>query len=353
MSDEDKTEEPTGRKLSKAREEGSVPQSQEIKYWASLLGVLIILSLMSKSISRDVVQMMLPFIDHPHAFIMEPEILGNVLVAQVKGFLLVMMLPLALVMILGIAANVSQVGLMWNAKAFAFDLSKLSPGGAFKKIFSGRNLVDFGKSVIKLVVIGYIIYLVIKARVGDFVALAAVDIFAMLAYLRSEAVRLTFIVLIIVTVLAGADYVYQRWAFMQKMKMSRQEIKDENKDVEGDPMIKSKLRSLRMQRARQRMMAAVPQADVVVTNPTHFAVALKYDMDAMSAPVLVAKGADLIALRIRELADENEVPIVENPPLARALFATVELDQEVPPEHYKAVAEVISYVMKLKGRLAN
>jgi flagellar biosynthetic protein FlhB len=191
----------------------------------------------------------------------------------------------------------------------------------------------------------------IKARVSDFVALAAVDIFAMLDYLRRETVRLTFIVLLIVTVMAAADYVYQRWSFLQQMRMTKQEVKDEHKQTEGDPMIKSRLRSLRMQRARQRMMAAVPKASVVITNPTHYAVALKYDMDAMGAPILVAKGADLIALRIRELADENEVPIVENPPLARALFATVELDQEVPPEHYKAVAEVISYVMKLKGSL--
>jgi flagellar biosynthetic protein FlhB len=140
---------------------------------------------------------------------------------------------------------------------------------------------------------------------------------------------------------------------MQKMRMTKQEVKDEHKQTEGDPMIKSRLRALRHQRARQRMMAAVPKASVVVTNPTHYAVALKYDMDAMGAPILVAKGADLVALRIRELADANEVPIVENPPLARALFAAVELDQEVPPEHYKAVAEVISYVMKLKGNLAH
>ena len=135
--------------------------------------------------------------------------------------------------------------------------------------------------------------------------------------------------------------------------MTKQEVKDEHKQQEGDPLIKGRLRSLRMQRARQRMMAAVPKADVVVTNPTHFAVALKYDMESMAAPVLVAKGADLVAQRIRGLAEENEVPIVENPPLARALYATVELDQEVPPEHYKAVAEVIGYVMKLKGKLAH
>lgn len=136
------------------------------------------------------------------------------------------------------------------------------------------------------------------------------------------------------------------------MKMTKQEVKDEHKQAEGDPQVKAKIKSLRFQRARKRMMAAVPKADVVITNPTHYAVALKYDLDAMSAPILVAKGTDLVAKRIRDLADEHDVPIVENPPVARALFAAVELDQEIPPEHYKAVAEIIGYVMRLKGKLA-
>ncbi len=355
MSDDDseKTEDPTGRKLGKARDEGQVSQSQEIKLWAGLVGVLIIISMMSASIGRDVVAMMIPFIDHPHAISMDQETLGVILVSQVKGMLLVLLMPLAVMMILGIAANISQVGLMWVSKGLMPSLDKLSPGGAIKRIFSGKNLVDFAKSVIKITVIGFIIYLLMRARVNEFVALAAVDIFAMLAYMRTEIIRLIFVVLLIVTTLAAADWFYQRWAFMQKMRMTKQEVKDEHKQTEGDPMIKSRLRALRHQRARQRMMAAVPKASVVVTNPTHYAVALKYDMDAMGAPILVAKGADLVALRIRELADANEVPIVENPPLARALFAAVELDQEVPPEHYKAVAEVISYVMKLKGNLAH
>jgi flagellar biosynthetic protein FlhB len=176
---------------------------------------------------------------------------------------------------------------------------------------------------------------------------------AMLDYLRHQVIAMIMIVVLMVFVLAAADWFYQRWAFTQQMKMTKQEIKDEHKQTEGDPMIKGRLRALRMQRARQRMMAAVPKASVVVTNPTHYAVALQYDQDSNGAPVLVAKGVDLIAKRIRDLATENEVPIVENPPLARALYATVELDEEIPPEHYKTVAEIIGYVMKLKGELAH
>jgi flagellar biosynthetic protein FlhB len=152
-------------------------------------------------------------------------------------------------------------------------------------------------------------------------------------------------------VVAAGDYGYQRWSFMKKMRMTKQEVRDEHKQMEGDPMIKARMRSMRRERARQRMMAAVPKSTVVVTNPTHYAVALKYEMDTMDAPILVAKGVELVALRIREIAQENDVPIVENPPLARALYATVELEQEVPQEHYKAVAEVIGYVMRLKGAL--
>ncbi|TAN60043.1 MAG: flagellar biosynthesis protein FlhB [Magnetospirillum sp.] len=351
--DSEKTEDPTGKKLSNAREQGQVAQSQEIKIWAGLMGCLVMISMLSPMLGRNVVQMMMPYIEHPHTIDMGREALGRTLSDQVLALIVLMMVPLGVMMVFGITAAVSQVGLMFVTKHLSLDLTKLSPAKGLGRMFSVKNLVDFIKSLFKICVIGFVIFLVLKAKVNDYLGLAAVDIFAMLEYLRGQTIRLIIIVLLMVTALAAADWFYQRWAFMQQMKMTKQEVKDEHKQQEGDPIIKGRLRSLRFQRARQRMMAAVPKADVVVTNPTHFAVALKYDMDAMAAPVLVAKGADLVAFRIRELAEANEVPIVENPPLARALFATVELDQEVPPEHYKAVAEVIGYVMKLKGKLAH
>ena len=163
--------------------------------------------------------------------------------------------------------------------------------------------------------------------------------------------RLLLGVLMVLTVLAGADYAYQRLQHMRSLRMSKREVKDEAKQSEGDPMIKGRLRQIRMDRARRRMMAAVPTASVVITNPTHYAVALKYDMGATGAPRVVAKGSDLVALRIREVAAENDVPVVENPPLARALHANVALDAEIPPEHYKAVAEIIGYIFRLKGKI--
>jgi flagellar biosynthetic protein FlhB len=158
-------------------------------------------------------------------------------------------------------------------------------------------------------------------------------------------------VLSIITVMAIFDYAYQRFSFMKTMRMSKQEVKDENKQSEGDPIVKARLRSIRLNRARKRMMAAVPKASVIITNPTHFAVALVYEMGESSAPKVVAKGADHVAFKIREIAKEHDVPIVENPPLARALYANVEIDREIPPEHYKAVAEIISYVFRLKGKM--
>jgi flagellar biosynthetic protein FlhB len=168
--------------------------------------------------------------------------------------------------------------------------------------------------------------------------------------LRTLFLKMMAAALVVLFVLAVADYLYQRYEFMKKMRMSKQELRDEQKQTEGDPQIKARLRQLREQRARQRMMQAVPEADVVITNPTHYAVALKYDIKKMDAPQMVAKGVDAIAQKIREVAGENKVPIVENPALARALYDSMEIEQTIPREHFKAVAEVISYVFKLKGK---
>ena len=169
--------------------------------------------------------------------------------------------------------------------------------------------------------------------------------------MHDMAIVLIFATVAVMTAIAALDYLYQRHAFIKQMKMTKQEVKDEHKQSEGDPIIKSRIRRLRLERARQRMMAAVPRADVVITNPTHYAVALEYKMEEMPSPKLIAKGIDELAQRIREVAEENDIPVVENPPLARALYSAVDLDEEIPPEHYKAVAEVIGYVMRLKGKL--
>jgi flagellar biosynthesis protein FlhB len=210
--------------------------------------------------------------------------------------------------------------------------------------------VEFIKGVIKLAIVAWIAYYLMAPELDRAEQLMDMDVIDVLAEIYWLVIRLMIGVVAFMLVVAVADYVYQRFEYMKQLRMSRQEIRDEHKQSEGDPQVKARLRQIRMDRARRRMMAAVPTADVVVTNPTHFSVALRYDSETMAAPSVVAKGVDTVAFRIRELAKQHDVPIVENPPLARALFAGVEIDQQVPEAHFKAVAQVISYVYRLKGR---
>ncbi|MDY0241448.1 MAG: flagellar type III secretion system protein FlhB, partial [Rhodospirillaceae bacterium] len=206
------------------------------------------------------------------------------------------------------------------------------------------------KNLAKLGIVGTLAYLLLVPKAKTLDLLVTMELRPTLDYLHSILLTLLLFVVALVATIGLIDWIFQRYQYLKKMRMTKQEIKDEYKQNEGDPMIRSRLRAIRMARTRQRMMAAVPEADVVVTNPTHYACALKYDPEKMNAPVLVAKGQDLIAARIRDVARDHDVPIVENPPLARALHASVEIDDEIHPDHYKAVAEVISYVMRLKEK---
>jgi flagellar biosynthetic protein FlhB len=227
-------------------------------------------------------------------------------------------------------------------------LSKISPAAGLKRLFSRQALVNFAKGLAKLALVGGIMAALLWPERSRLDALVDTDPGGTLAITRSLALNTLGVVVTVLTVIAALDYLWQYRQWYERQKMSLRELKEEFKQTEGDPTIKAKIRQLRQTRARKRMMAQVPKASVVITNPTHFAVALQYER-GMNAPVCLAKGADAIALRIRAVAEEARIPIVENPPLARALHATVELDQEIPPEHYKAVAEVISYVMRLSG----
>jgi len=349
--DEEKTEQPTGKKLADERKEGNVVQSQEVKTAAMLLTILVAVWMFIPLMMSNLRGLLAGLIEHSFEIRVgtENELVG--LTGEVLGRLGLAMAPLFVFFIVaGVAASVGQVGWLVSWSKLAPSLEKLNPLAGLKRIFSVKSVIDLGKSIIKLIVVGTILTLLTMPRLKELELLPGMELMQILTYLHKVLIRLLFSVVLIVVALAIADYAYQYYSFMKKMKMSRQDVKDENKNSEGDPIVKSRLRALRMQRARQRMMAAVPKADVIVTNPTHYACALKYDAETMGAPVLLAKGKDMVALRIRQVAEENEIPIVENPPLARALYASVELDHEVPPDHYKAVAEVISYVMRLKGK---
>jgi flagellar biosynthesis protein FlhB len=257
--------------------------------------------------------------------------------------------PLLALVLMAVAGNLVQHQPLLTAETIKPKLSKISPASGFKRLFSSESLVNFAKGMAKMGLVGTLMVAVLWPHRDEAETIIFADTVLLLEEARVLVLQLLAAILAVMTVVAAADFLYQRHKWFEKQKMSLQEVKEEYKQTEGDPHIKGKIRQLRMERSRKRMMAAVPQATVVVTNPTHYAVALKYE-DGMGAPLCLAKGTDAVALRIREVAKGSDIPIIENPPLARALYATVEIDHEVPEEHYKAVAEVIGFVFKMRNR---
>jgi flagellar biosynthesis protein FlhB len=256
-------------------------------------------------------------------------------------------LPLLLLALAAAAGNLIQHRLVWSTEALKPKLSKISPMAGLKRLFSKQALANFIKGLAKLALIGAIMTALIWPQRHRLESLVAVDPVGTLAITQSLSLELLGAVVAVLALIAAADYLFQYRQWFERQKMSVRDLKEEYKQTEGDPAIKGKIKQIRQLRMKKRMMAAVPQASVVITNPTHYAVALQYER-GMNAPVCVAKGVDAVALKIREVAGEHDIPIVENPALARALHGTVEIDQEIPAEHYQAVAEVIGYVMRLR-----
>lgn len=343
-----KTEEPTEKKISKAREEGDVPSSQEVKSLGMLIAALAVVSVISPWAAAALSDEMSGILIHSSELRLHSDTMGDFLAGMVVRVGSILAVPMALLFLVALGVGLSENGLMFTPKKVQPKLSNISPISGFKKVVSTDKLMDFFKSILKIVVVTGAVALILGPTLAHPDVYVGQSFWVTLDDIHWLLVLVSGAVLVGFVAIAIGDYLWQRHKHREKLKMTKQELKDEYKQSEGDPMVKGKIRELRMRRSRERMMAAVPEASVVITNPTHFAVALKYDMDAMAAPVLIAKGADFIAKKIREVATEHDVPIVENRPLARALYASVELDQEVPPEHYKAVAEVIGYVMKLK-----
>ncbi|MFQ5972333.1 MAG: flagellar biosynthesis protein FlhB [Alphaproteobacteria bacterium] len=342
-----KTEEPTPRRLEDARRKGDVVQSREVSNWFMLLAAAIMVSLMLPWMVTDIAGTLRPFLAEPHIIVVERRVLLGGLIEQVGW---VLAFPLALFVIAALASGISQTGLVLTAERIKPNPSKISPVAGLRRLFSLRALTELAKGLLKLVIVAGIAVSLTLPLVGVLELIPAMPIPAAVKTLHSTGVRVTIGVVAALTLLMFADFLYQRYEHRKKLRMSKEEVKDELKQTEGDPQIKARLRSIRAERARQRMMQAVPEADVVITNPTHFAIALSYDHDTMPAPKVVAKGVDSLAMRIREVAEEHDVPLVENPPLARSLHDSVEVDQDIKPEHYQAVAEVIAYVMRLRGQ---
>lgn len=345
--DESKTEDPTAKRLSDARERGQVIMSREITAAAVLLAAVISLGAFGPMGAERLLEVMRSSLATAGEQPADAAALGQHLLALLVQAGIVVAGPLLLVMLFGVVAVLGQTRLLVTAENLKPKFSKLNPWAGLKRIVSVQGLVEFAKGLVKLSLIAVVAFIVLRPmfdRVELFLAQPQSELNEEMVAMTAAMLRN---VLMLMAVIAGADYMWQRRNFLKQLRMSREDLKEEMKNSEGNPEIKGRLRQMRQQRARNRMMQAVPTATVVVINPTHFAVAMKYET-GMPAPMVVAKGADLVALRIRELAAEAKVPVVENPPLARALFAAVEVDREIPEDQYKAVAELISYVYSLR-----
>ncbi len=345
-----KTEQPTDRKLQKAKEEGDVPKSQEISGWFTLAAGLAVFAFMAPGVSGDLAEILTAFLARPHEMSMD---VGSALqLAAATGMRLVAVLGLAFLalMVAAIAGNLVQTGLLFTPKKIAPKLDKLNPVEGVKRMFGPQGWMNFFKGVGKMALVAGAIFIVLWPRRDDLVALPAAAPVAILMEVYDASIQLLIAALIVYAVIAAVDFAFQKREFIERNKMSLKEIRDEFKETEGDPQVRAKLRQIRQERAQRRMMARVPDAAVVITNPTHYAVALEYEQGRTPAPIVVAKGVEEVALRIRELAGEHDIPIVEDPPLARGLYAIAELEEPIPPEHYAAVAKVIGYVLSLTGR---
>ena len=347
--DGERSEEATQTRREDFRKRGQVAQSREFSSAFFIFAALGAIYALSKFFLQELVE--------SFQFLMGANLVSMVrsgdIVQALKfsgGKIAILSAPIfAMALIIGIGSTFLQVGILQVEDALSPDFNKINPIEGFKRIFSLKNLIEGLKAFFKLCIVGIAVYLVLKSEVKQLPWLMHFNVTELLSYLGTVLVKLMSAIAFSMLTLAGADYFFQRWDLEKKMMMTKQEVKEEHKSREGDPLIKARIRRVQREMANRRMMEKVPKADVIITNPTHIAVALKYDAN-LPAPQLIAKGADLIAEKIKSIARENNIPVVENKPLARTIFKTLKLGQIVPRELYVAVAEVLSYVYKLKKK---
>jgi flagellar biosynthesis protein FlhB len=355
MADEgdtdDKQLDPTQKRLDEALERGDVVKSQEINTWFVIAGATLVMSTFGSSIGSGILVPMRNLIakswmistDGPGLL----KLAGSLEYAMISA----VGIPLLMLAIAAIAANMIQHRLVWSSEPLKPSFSKISPMSGFKRIFGKQAAANFGKGLFKVIALGAVMTAILWPERMRLEAMVRIDPTQLLTVTSSLTMHLLGAVVAMLAVVAILDYLFQYRTWYERQKMSQQEVKEEYKQSEGDPHIKGRIRQIRMARMKKRMMAAVPKASVIITNPTHYSVALQYDR-GMAAPICVAKGVDLMAFKIREIAKEHSIPIVENVPLARSLYAAVDVDEEIPVEHYHAVAEVIGYVMGLRRNLS-
>lgn len=345
----EKSEDASGRKLSKAREEGQVAKSMEIPSVFVVLGGVTALYTTAFFFYQNCVDVFHYNFIFDRVPKLGPADLSVMFIYHAKKMFLMCLPVFAAVCIMAVVSNLAQVGFHISWKALEPKLSKLNPINGFKQKFSSSAIVEFVKSLVKLAMISIVCYLATKGDLSKVLTLYDNSTAQILLFLSIKSFWIFIKVCIVMALVAILDFTFQKWKFLEDQKMTKQETKDERKQTDGDPAVKSKIRQLQMAAARKRMMAAVPEADVVVTNPTHLAVALQYDKGKMDAPSVVAKGAGAVAENIKKIARENDVPVVEDKPLARNLYKVVDIGDQVPFEYYQAVAELLAYVYGLKN----
>ena len=348
--DDDKTEEPTQRKLDQAREKGDIIYSAEVGQAFSLLAATAIVAYFSGPIATGLAHDFLGFIEAPEAYGADVNSMRAIAKAVTIKFVMFFGLAATALGLAALAARYVQDKPTFTAERLNPKIDKLSPIKGFSRVFGKAAFAAFLKSLAKFTLVGAVLVYALWPRDAELQTMANLDPHAILPLVRDKAVAMLIALSAAAALLAGVDYIFTRQSYMKRQRMSRREIKEEHRQSDGDPMVKAKLRQIRQQRASKRMMAAVPDASVVITNPTHYAVALKYEQGETPAPICLAKGVDDVALRIREIAEEHNIPVMEDPPLARALFATVDVDEQIPTEHFEAVAKIIGVVMRLRRR---
>ena len=353
----EKSEQPTAKKLNDARKEGQVAKSQEVATAFSLLALFIILRLLYPFMGTNFTGVFervynnIPNVARTYNGFLPVATIVSILNNAILTMLLITSPFLIIGFLIAFICDLVQVGFKPTSKPLQPKLSKLNPISGMKKIFSTRKLFELGKSLLKLAVMAAVIYSFFTGRTESLFLLYDMPLSQAIGLMGNLIISLGLRIAVAYMIIAFLDLIYQRRKFTKDMMMTKQEVKDEFKNSEGDPAVKSAQKRRMMEASRRRMMQQLPQADVVITNPTHYAVAIKYDAEESDAPIVVAKGADYLAQKIKEIARDNDVEIVENKPLARMLYANVEVGELVPPELYKAVAEVLAYVYHLKGKI--
>ena len=354
MADEDKsqqTEEPTAKRLEQARESGDVVKSSEVTTFILLGAGTLAIAMFGKYTALSLARSLTLFLQQPDAMSVDGAGLSAMMRLLLPKIAFAVAPFFAVMIVAGLAGHVLQSRPGFSFDKIAPDFSKVSPMAGFQRLFGAESWMNLVKGLIKIVIVGVAIWTQLWPERGALDSILNQSTVGVVGDMSRLLFKVLMAALASLAVIAGLDYFWQRMRWLSRNRMSKQEIKEEYRQNEGDPAIKAKIRQLRHERSRKRMMAAVPKATVVVMNPTHYAVALQYESGKMAAPVCVAKGVDALALRIRAVAEEHDVPVVENPPLARALYAAIEIDEPVPAEHFKAVAQVIGYVYRLQGKM--